>query len=73
MWQPGKMVARMQEYLKNNAPVLFRINYEGGHFGSDSEERMAEIADEFSFFLWQVGHPDFQPVSKDSSTVRSDE
>lgn len=75
MWQPGKMVARMQEYLGDEVPVLFRINYEGGHFGSDLKERKAEIADVLSFFLWQTGHPDFQPTNqpdaKKDTTVSS--
>ena len=73
LWQPGKMVALMQAYLQDEVPILFRINYEGGHFGSDLEENKSEIADMLAFCLWQVSHPDFQPDVRNSTTVQSDE
>lgn len=58
-WLPGKMVARLQQVTSSDKPILFRIEYEGGHFGGSFSQRDQEWADIFTFFLWQLGHPDF--------------
>ena len=44
-------------------PVLLRIDYRAGHgLGSTRRQRQEELADIWSFFLWQCGDPDFQPA-----------
>ena len=61
-WQPGKMAARLQEATSSGKPVLLRIDYESGHGqGSSRLARDTELADIYSFLLWQFGDPDFQP------------
>jgi prolyl oligopeptidase len=44
--------------------VLLRIDYHAGH-GQGSTRRQAreELADIWSFFLWQCGDPHFQPAA----------
>jgi prolyl oligopeptidase len=61
-WEPGKMAARLQAATANGKPVLLRVDYEAGHgFGSTKTQRQLELADEWSFLLWQFGEPQFQP------------
>jgi prolyl oligopeptidase len=44
--------------------VLLRVDFEGGHAGATGRrQREEEIADIYSFLLWQFGHPDFQPAA----------
>jgi prolyl oligopeptidase len=39
-----------------------RVDYQGGHgIGETKQQAMEESADEFAFFMWQFGNPDFQP------------
>jgi len=41
---------------------LLRVDYEAGHdCGSTKSQRQDELADEWSFVLWQLGEPGFQP------------
>ena len=62
-WQPGKMAARLQKATTSGKPVLLRIDYEAGHGrGSTRAQRDEELADIYSFLLWQMGDPAFQPV-----------
>nr|WKN38668.1 prolyl oligopeptidase family serine peptidase [Tunicatimonas sp. TK19036] len=60
-WLPGKMVAQLQQATSRKRPVLLRIDYEGGHFGGAASQQEQELADLFSFLLWQLRHPDFAP------------
>lgn len=61
-WEPGKMTARLQAATASGKPVLLRVDYSGGHgFGSTKEQHETELADEWSFLLWQLGMPGFQP------------
>ena len=63
-WQPGKMAARLQAATSSNKAVLLRVDYDAGHgIGSTKRQSELEWADEFSFLLWQMGMPDFQPVA----------
>ena len=63
-WQPGKMAARLQKATTSGKPVLLRIDYEAGHGrGSTRAQRDEELADIYSFLLWQMGDPAFQPVA----------
>ena len=54
-WQSGKFVAAMQAASISNKPILLKVNYDSGHFGS-----LEDYADFWSFALWQCGHPDFK-------------
>jgi prolyl oligopeptidase len=61
-WQPGKMAARLQAATSSGKPVLLRVDYDAGHgIGSTKTQREEELADEWSFALWQFGVADFQP------------
>jgi len=61
-WQPGKMTARLQGATSSKRPVLLRVDYSAGHgFGSTKEQTASQLADEWSFVLWQFGMPAFQP------------
>ena len=65
-WQSAKTAARFQEATSSGRPVLLRIDYHAGHgLGSTRRQRQEELADIWSFFLWQCGDPDFQPASGD--------
>ena len=65
-WQSAKTAARFQEATGSGKPVLLRIDYHAGHgMGSTRRQRQEELADIWSFFLWQCGDPDFQPRDGD--------
>ncbi len=65
VWHSAKMAARLQavgERLTGANPVLLRVDYDAGHgVGSSRSQRNAELADIYSFLLWQFGDPEFQP------------
>jgi prolyl oligopeptidase len=61
-WQPGKMAARLQEATTSGKPVLLRVDFAAGHGrGTTRTQREEELADIYSFVLWQFGDPQFQP------------
>jgi prolyl oligopeptidase len=62
--QPGKMAARLQAATSSGKPVLLRVDYDAGHggIGGTKTQRESELADEWSFELWQFGLAGFQPV-----------
>ncbi len=61
-WQMMKMAARLQA-SGTSRPALLRIDYDAGHgMGSTLSQREALIADLWSFALWQMGEPGFQPA-----------
>jgi len=60
-WQPAKFAARLEAANKSDKPVLFLVDYEAGHgIGNTKTKDFEELADVFSFALWQTVHPDFQ-------------
>jgi prolyl oligopeptidase len=60
-WEPGKMAARLQAATSSGKPVLLRVDYDAGHgIGSTKTQREQELADEWSFALWQFGVAEFQ-------------
>ena len=62
-WLPAKFAARLQTATASSKPVLLRIDYDAGHgMGSTKTQSIAETADVWSFFLWQMGDPAFQPA-----------
>ena len=60
VWQPGKFVAAAQQASTSGKPVLMKVNYDNGHFTEDREVTFANFADQYSFVMWQCGHPGFQ-------------
>jgi prolyl oligopeptidase len=56
-WQVAKLVARLQAATTSGKPVLLYVDWTGGHsFGFPPANR-------YSFMLWQMGFPEFQPTS----------
>jgi prolyl oligopeptidase len=61
-WMLAKMTARLQAATASGKPVLLRVDYGGGHGGGSGEKQFQEqLADSWSFLLWQFGVPGFQP------------
>lgn len=61
-WEALKMTARLQSATSSRKPVLLRVDYDAGHgLGSTKSQTNLDIADEWSFLLWQFGDPAFQP------------
>ena len=62
-WQMAKMTARLQAATSSGKPVLLRVDYAGGHgmMGATRDQADEQLADEWSFLLWQFGVPEFQP------------
>jgi prolyl oligopeptidase len=64
-WQVTKMAARVQAATRSGRPVLLRVDYDAGHgIGSTMSQYEVETADLWSFALWQMGDPEFQPKSQ---------
>jgi prolyl oligopeptidase len=62
-WEPGKMAARLQAATASGKPVLLRVDYDAGHgMGSTKLQNEEQMADEWSFLMWQFGTPAFQPA-----------
>jgi prolyl oligopeptidase len=62
-WQPGKMAARLQQATSSGKPVLLRVDFAAGHGrGTTRAQLDEELADIYSFVLWQFGEPGFQPA-----------
>lgn len=62
VWQPAKFAARLQAANGSEAPILFDVDYTSGHgVGDTKSKKFEDLADIFTFGLWQTGHPDFQP------------
>ncbi|WP_394779365.1 prolyl oligopeptidase family serine peptidase [Undibacterium sp.] len=54
-WMSAKFAARLQAASSSGKPVLLRVDYNGGHgLGSGKTQVIAETADVWSFFLWQM-------------------
>jgi prolyl oligopeptidase len=64
-WHMAKMAARVQAATSSGRPVLLRVDYDAGH-GIGSTRSQVEVlqADLWSFALWQMGDPAFQPAVK---------
>jgi prolyl oligopeptidase len=53
------MAARLTDATSSRKPVLLRFDA-GGE--GERARHAAELADIYSFALWQLGDPDFQPA-----------
>ena len=61
-WHMLKMTARVQAATSSGNPVLLRVDYDAGHgTGSSRSQYASRLADEWTFALWQMGEPGFQP------------
>jgi prolyl oligopeptidase len=59
-WVPAKFAAVLQNSSASGKPVLFYVDYNGGHGAADMDAAFKQISDTFAFALWQVGHKNFQ-------------
>ena len=57
-WQAAKMAARLNAASASGKPILLRIEPDSG---PQHEQRIQELADIYSFLLWQFGDPQFTP------------
>jgi prolyl oligopeptidase len=54
-WMSAKLTARLQACTTSGKPVLFRVEAKAGHgIGSTKSQRQEQLADEWSFLLWQT-------------------
>jgi prolyl oligopeptidase len=65
VWHSSKMAARLQAATVSGRPVLLDLDFDSGHgIGDTKTQRQRQTADIYSFLLWQLGHPEFQPAAK---------
>jgi prolyl oligopeptidase len=62
-WQPGKLVAALQNAAPPGRPMLLKVNYDNGHFTEEKRVTFQNFASQMAFLLWQTGHKDFQPAN----------
>lgn len=63
VWMALKLASRIASATTSDVPVLLRLDYDGGHgAGATREQAQRQIADRWSFMLWQAGVPAFQPT-----------
>jgi prolyl oligopeptidase len=61
VWQSAKFANRLAT-ATSGGPVLMRLDYQLGHGGGSTRAQQQEqLADTWSFMLWQMGLPEFQP------------
>jgi prolyl oligopeptidase len=61
-WIVAKFIAGLQVATSSDRPILLRVDFDAGHgLGSSRTQHEEQIADEWTFLLWQSGDPDFQP------------
>ena len=56
-WHARKMAARLQAATASGRPVLLRVSDSGHGMGSALDERIAETADRYAFFLHELSVP----------------
>ncbi len=55
-WEPAKWAARLRELKTDDNILLLKTNMGAGHGGKSGRfESLRETAEEFAFFLWQMG------------------
>jgi len=55
-WEPAKWTARLREMKTDANMLLLKTNMGAGHGGKSGRfESLREDAEEFAFFLWQLG------------------
>ena len=64
-WHSSKMAARLMAASTSGKPILLDLDYDAGHgVGSTKLQRQKDTTDIYTFLLWQMGQPDFQPAKK---------
>jgi prolyl oligopeptidase len=64
-WESMKMAARLQAASASGKPVLLRMDFDAGHGrGATKTQQEEQLADKWSFMLWQFGDARFQPAGK---------
>jgi prolyl oligopeptidase len=62
VWNTTKTAARLMAATTSGKPVLMRLDYDAGHgIGNTKKQQLEERADFYSFLLWQMGVPAYQP------------
>jgi prolyl oligopeptidase len=62
VWQSAKATARLQTASNSGKPVLMRLDGQAGHgVGSTAQQRASQLADIYSFLLWQFGKTALKP------------
>ena len=62
VWHSAKAAARLQAASSSGKPVLLRLDGQAGHgMGSTAQQRASELADTYSFLLWQFGLTTLKP------------
>ena len=62
-WQGAKMAAALEAANAGAKPILLRVNYDAGHGITDTlQQQVSDWTDIFTFFLWNMGDPAFQPA-----------
>ncbi len=63
VWMALKLASRLAAATTSDEPVLLRLDYDAGHgAGATREQAQRQLADRWSFLLWQAGVPAFQPA-----------
>jgi len=61
-WMPAKFAAKIMASDASSHPILFKVDYEGGHGGGvDLLKAYGNVGEVFAFAAWQVGLPGYQP------------
>ena len=62
VWHSAKAAARLQAASTSGRPVLLRLDAQAGHgVGSTAGQIYSEMADSYSFLLWQFGKVGLKP------------
>jgi prolyl oligopeptidase len=59
-WQATKMHAKLSQLSGGGGPFLLRVDDVGHQGAVTSDQAAVNDADAIVFFLWQLGHPEFQ-------------
>jgi prolyl oligopeptidase len=55
-WMLTKMTARLQAANASTNPILLRVDFDAGHgLGSDRDQALRLLADEYTFLGWRLG------------------
>lgn len=61
-WMPAKFAAKLMANDASDNPILFKVDYEGGHVGgADLARAYANVGEVFAFVAWQLGLHGYQP------------
>jgi prolyl oligopeptidase len=64
-WQVAKFISALQAANTSGRPILLRADFDAGHgVGSSRIQREEQIADVWTFLLWQSGDAEFQVAGK---------